>query len=301
MKNIIIITLTLAILLAVGWYALLRPNTTEVVQEEPTTTTSDAEPASTELPEEDEAVSSEATDSDTAVEPESEAVAPIGQSVENRPIMVHRFGTGPTDVLLVGGIHGAYSPNTSRLLERFISHAETNPDFVPGGITLHVIPTLNLDGLATGESPAGRFNANGVDLNRNFDCEWAPEGVWREQTVSGGTEPFSEPEAAALRDYVLELEPEAAIVYYAADGGVYASNCRNGVSTATLELTNTYAQASDYTANESFDFYQITGDAVNWMAKENIPAISVLLSNYDDLEWEQNRAGVAAVFDVFAE
>lgn len=228
-------------------------------------------------------------------------VSELGTSAGGRPIMVHTFGTGANDVLVVGGIHGAYAPNTSALAEQIIAQAERDSEFVPEGVTLHVVPTLNPDGAATGESPAGRFNANDVDLNRNFDCEWQPEGVWQSQAVSGGDEPFSEPEAAALRSYVAAIEPVAAIVYYSAGGGVYASNCRTGVSAATNDLTDTYAQASDYDAFQEFDFYEITGDAVNWMAKEGIAAISVLLSDYTNTEWEQNRAGVAAVLDLYSE
>jgi hypothetical protein len=295
MKNLIIVVV-LAILLGASWYFFMRPSTTDVTQPEDTAMETDEGDVVTD-------------DTPIPVEPDEGIgdgagpvpVVTIGQSVNGTPIEAYRFGTGATDILVVGGIHGAYSPNTNALADRIVLEARQNPNFVPAGVTLHVVPNLNPDGLATGASPAGRFNANDVDLNRNFDCEWQPEGVWRQQTVSGGSAPFSEPEAAALRDYVNEVEPEAAIVYYAADGGVYASNCRNGVTPATLELTNTYADASDYTANEEFDFYQITGDAVNWMASRNIPAISVLLSGYQDIEWEQNRAGLVAIMDVFTE
>lgn len=294
MKNLIIVAI-LALLLGLSWFFFIQPSLTEVSQPADDTEVSEVEPIGDEQP--------------IPVEPDGGIgdgagpipVVTIGQSVDGRDITAHRFGTGATDILVVGGMHGAYSPNTSALAERIIAEAQTNPNFVPAGVTLHVIPTLNPDGLATGASPAGRFNANDVDLNRNFDCEWQAEGMWRSQTVSGGSSPFSEPEAIALRDYVNEIEPEGAVVYYAADGGVYASNCRTGVTQATLELTNTYADASDYTANEEFDFYLITGDAVNWMAKENIPAISVLLSGYQDIEWEKNRAGLVAVMDVFTQ
>jgi hypothetical protein len=295
MKNLIIVVV-LTIILGASWYFFMRPSTTDVTQPEDAAMETDADNVVTD-------------DAPIPVEPDEGIgdgagpvpVVTIGQSVNGTPIEAYRFGTGATDILVVGGMHGAYSPNTSQLADRIVLEARQNDNFVPPGVTLHVVPTLNPDGLATGQSPKGRFNANDVDLNRNFDCEWQAEGVWRSQPVSGGSAPFSEPEAAALRDYVNEIEPDAAIVYYAADGGVYASNCRNGVTAATLNLTNTYADASDYTANESFDFYAITGDAVNWMAKENIPAISVLLSGYQDIEWEQNRAGLAAIMDVFTQ
>ena len=52
--------------------------------------------------------------------------------------------------------------------------------------------------LIKGDVSSARFNADGVDLNRNFDCDWAPTGTWQNKTVSGGTAAFSEPEAAAI-------------------------------------------------------------------------------------------------------
>ena len=88
-------------------------------------------------------------------------------------------------------------------------------------------------------------------------------------------------------------------MYYAAAGGVFASNCSDAVMSETSALTNAYADASGYEAFESFDFYEITGDMVNWFAKNNIPAISVLLSGYESAEFSKNKAGVDAFFNYY--
>ena len=69
----------------------------------------------------------------------------------------------------------------------------------------------------------------------------------------------------------------------------------------TLALTNAYAKASGYKAYETFDFYSITGDMVNWFAKLEIPAISVLLTNHTDIEWEKNLKGIEALLKEYAE
>jgi hypothetical protein len=84
-------------------------------------------------------------------------------------------------------------------------------------------------------------------------------------------------------------------VWYSSAGGVFASNCHNGILPETLTLTNTFAKASGYPAYNDFNFYEITGDMVNWLAKEEIPAISVLLTNHTDTEWTKNKAGIEAV------
>lgn len=227
----------------------------------------------------------------------------IGQSVQGTEIVAHHFGTGDREVLFVGGVHGSFAPNTVAVAEQLITELEAGNISVPAGLMVTVIPDLNPDATGGSNTLAGRLNANGVDLNRNFDCEWNAEGVWRNTPVSGGDESFSEPEARAVRDYVQSNNVIGAVVYYAADGGVYASSCGEpdlDLFPLTSKLTNTYASASGYTANEEFDAYKISGDMTNWMAKEGVPAIGVLLSDYTGSEWSKNQAGIEATLNHFA-
>jgi len=39
---------------------------------------------------------------------------------------------------------------------------------------------------------------------------------------------------------------------------------------------------------------------VNWMAAQNIPAISVLLTSHDDTEFTRNLAGIEAVLNAYS-
>ena len=134
----------------------------------------------------------------------SQAVS--GSSVEGREIEIYTFGTGDTNLLFVGGIHGGYEWNTVVLAEEMISAFSTGELEVPERVTIHIIPNLNPDGtfkvlgmtegftseealaIAPQTVAEGRFNANGIDLNRNFDCKWQPTSTWRGNTVSAGTE-----------------------------------------------------------------------------------------------------------------
>jgi glucan phosphorylase len=118
--------------------------------------------------------------------------------------------------------------------------------------------------------------------------------------VSGGSSVFSEPESTALKNYVAKSSPVAVVVWYSSAGGVFASNCHNGVSNETNAITKKYADASLYKAYQEFNFYKITGDMVNWLAKINIPAISVLLTNHTDTEWTKNQKGVEALLKHYA-
>ena len=38
----------------------------------------------------------------------------------------------------------------------------------------------------------------------------------------------------------------------------------------------------------------------NWLAKIKIPAISVLLTNHEDTEWDKNLAGIKALLQYYA-
>ena len=54
-----------------------------------------------------------------------------------------------------------------------------------------------------------RYNGNGVDINRNFDCNWTanPQDSGGVQAGRGGTAPFSEPESRALGDFIGTYRP----------------------------------------------------------------------------------------------
>jgi len=241
----------------------------------------------------------------------------IGQSVSGNGIKAYSYGEGKEEILFVGGIHGGYAWNTSLLAYEVIDYLEAHPEIIPTNLKVTVIPVLNPDGLktTTGKTErftiqdvpiqesslvAGRFNANGVDLNRNFDCDWQSTGTWKNTAVSGGNSVFSEPEALAIKDYITNKKPAAVVVWYSAAGGVYASSCHNGVLAETQNITKAYASASGYTSNVQFDSYEITGDMVNWLASKEIPAISVLLKNHTDIDWEENKNGIETLLQYYS-
>ena len=241
----------------------------------------------------------------------------IGKSVEGRDISVTTFGNGDKHLLFVGGVHGGYEWNSTLLAYEFINYFKTNNGEVPEDIKISIIPTLNPDGLfaATGlvgefsitdiDDPetrvaAGRFNSNDVDLNRNFDCKWAPYSSWRGETVSAGEAAFSEPEAATLRDYVLTEKPTSVVFWHSKANNVYASECENGVLPETLEVMKVYAESANYGAVPVFDAYPITGDAEGWLASIGIPAVTVELETHDSIEWSRNLAGVNALISLYS-
>lgn len=241
----------------------------------------------------------------------------IGNSVEGRAIEAYTIGTGTTNLLFVGGIHGGYEWNSILLAYEMADYLKSNPSVIPANLTVRIIPNLNPDGLflATGlegkfvatditsnamhTSGTGRFNANKVDLNRNFNCKWARESTWQGKVVSAGASAFSEPEAKALRDYVAKISPKSVVFWHSKANNVYASECEEGVLPETLTLMTAYAKAGGYGAVPSFDAYPITGDAEGWLASIGIPAITVELETRTSIEWTRNLAGVNAILNQF--
>ncbi len=255
------------------------------------------------------------------IEPAETETAPvqkiIGTSVEGRVIESYTYGTGDTPVLFVGGVHGGYEWNSIALAYEFIAEIEQGLFTIPPKTKVVIIPNLNPDGLflATGlegkftvndvpendahQTGNGRFNAHRVDLNRNFDCKWQPESTWRSQVVKAGTSAFSEPEAVALRDTVLALNPAAVVFWHSQANTVYGSECLEGVLPGTLALMNAYAKAADYNSLASFTAYPVSGDAEGWLASLGIPAVTVELETRTSTEWSRNRAGILATLKLF--
>jgi predicted deacylase len=235
----------------------------------------------------------------------------IGQSVGGLPIEAYRFGRGPARLVLIGGIHGGYEWNTILLAYAVVDHYRTHAAEIAAFITLDIVPVANPDGqlLATGKTgrftpadvtaaPAnkvdGRFNGNGVDLNRNWDCDWSPAAHWRDRQVSGGTAPFSEAETTALRRFLSDPPPSGVIFWHSAAGGVFAGGCDARFAAADA-LAAAFADGSGYPFRTSFDSYRVTGDATDWLSIQGIPAIAVELNNHDDTDMAQNLRGIEAV------
>lgn len=117
----------------------------------------------------------------------------IGYSVEARPIeaqLTDPWMNGAADLrtLVIGGMHGDEAA-TIELVRNFHPRA---------GAAAALLPVANPDGAER----AIRYNARGVDLNRNFAFNWRPDGI-----EPGGRAPWSEPETCALRDFILAWKP----------------------------------------------------------------------------------------------
>jgi predicted deacylase len=252
----------------------------------------------------------------TEVTAPASTIKVIGNSVEGRSIEAYSFGNGEQHLVFVGGIHGGYEWNSVLLAYSFIDYLKTHPEIIPKNLTIDVLPSVNPDAVfkvtnqegrfapsdVTSDSKvlsSARFNAHDVDLNRNFDCKWQPKSTWQSKTVSAGTAPFSEPEARAIKDFMLKYHPSAVVFWHSQANGVFASTCDGEPLVETFGIMDTYSRASKYPAIKTFDAYVVTGAAEDWLASIKIPAITVELKNHNDTDWTQNLAGSIALINYF--
>jgi murein tripeptide amidase MpaA len=91
----------------------------------------------------------------------------IGTSVGGRPITAYHYGTGTTELLFVGGIHGGYEWNTVLVAYQLMNYLAANPTVIPANIKVTVIPVLNPDGLnQVVGTTTGNFTAADVSTSQ---------------------------------------------------------------------------------------------------------------------------------------
>jgi hypothetical protein len=127
----------------------------------------------------------------------------IGKSVEGRDLVLHanfplrgKIGADASrkSTLLIGGTHGDERATVAILDNFTASHLDSGRIAEPTAVlSLH-----NPDGHAADS----RYNARGVDLNRNFGHNWNPVS-----DEPPGRAPLSEPETQAIHAFILARRP----------------------------------------------------------------------------------------------
>ena len=232
----------------------------------------------------------------TALRQSPERAFVLGLTPQGRPVEVVQFGDGPRKLVVVGNTHGGPEANTYRLVNELIDHFHANPTQVPTSVRLFFIPSLNPDGLALGS----RFDAAGVDLNRNMNTnlDACPENDWRPSVQgarglvsdTGGPYADSQTETRLIRAFLLDAA--GAIFIHSNAGLVFPATCQHDPSIA---LAATYAAAAGYTYSRFWSNYTITGGMHDWAGSLGIASITPELVTGDQEELPQNLAGLRAV------
>lgn len=176
-----------------------------------------------------------------AAHPTIAQLVTIGSSDEGRPILALKISdnvatdeTDEGDVVFVALHHAREwiaAEMALYLAEYLVTHYNADPALQAcmNNLEIWIIPVLNPDGYVYTADPNGyrywrknrRNNGDGtfgVDLNRNYSYQWGLDsgssGSTNDYTYRGSFA-FSEPETAALRDFVQNLDnPRALLTYH---------------------------------------------------------------------------------------
>ncbi|MBN1805823.1 MAG: DUF2817 domain-containing protein [Sedimentisphaerales bacterium] len=119
-----------------------------------------------------------------------------GRSVQRMPILSYVFGQGPDVTFIMAGIHGN-EPAGIPLVRKLTKYLQNRPEIMQGR-KLVLLAVANPDGVAH----RSRFNANGVDLNRNFPS------ANRVNERTTGASALSEPEARVIKQLIDQHSPD---------------------------------------------------------------------------------------------
>jgi len=123
----------------------------------------------------------------------------IGTSVRRLPILSFVLGQGPDVTFVLAAIHGNEAAGVS-LVRRLGKYLQQQSHLMEGRRVVF-LAVANPDGMAH----RSRFNANGVDLNRNF-----PSANRVNNRQSGATA-LSEPEARVIKQLIDQYSPDRII------------------------------------------------------------------------------------------
>lgn len=124
----------------------------------------------------------------------------VGRSVRGRKIWAVRQGNplAVTVLLSIGQMHGS-EPAGLKITKR-VRKKNVRPD---ADYQLWTIRTVNPDGSRRGN----RYNARGVDLNRNYPGTWS-------SGYRNGRRPASEPETRSVMRFVKRLQPNGVMSFH---------------------------------------------------------------------------------------
>ncbi|MEO0226888.1 MAG: M14 family zinc carboxypeptidase [candidate division WOR-3 bacterium] len=233
----------------------------------------------------------------------------IGFSVQGRAIWAMRVTDNPLleenepEIRLAGNMHGDEHIGTEitlYFLRYLLTNYATNPQVqnLVNNREFWILPTLNPDGKVANS----RYNANGVDLNRDYGYFWAGDG--------GSPGPSSQIENQHMmnhllqNDICLEYNYHSAAYYVNYPWDYHPADPSDSMH--IINLSEIYADSANLTAINGYDWYQVCGSlqdytigtsgALAWTIETDEPAGSsaidqICYDNRDALMDICNRAG----------
>jgi g-D-glutamyl-meso-diaminopimelate peptidase len=237
----------------------------------------------------------------------------IGKTVEGKEIYALKVGNGPREIFMDASLHAREYMTTNVLMEMIdeYTHAYTRNTVFDGyqvksvldQTSIWFVPMVNIDGVTlvqkgvnatsykdsviriNGSSNVARWKANirGVDLNRNFDGNWAPAATekapaWRNFK---GYSVFSEPESRAIRDFVAKHKFQAYISYHSSGNLLYYWNWQSSANELRdLAFAKTIGRKTGYSVMSPL--YKVgSGSSTDWFIRTyKKPGITMEISPY---------------------
>ena len=187
----------------------------------------------------------------------------LGHSVQGRVIWGLKITDNPTieenepEVRICGNHHGneIMSVELPLLMAwHLVQNYSINPNIeeLINNREIWIIPMVNPDGREMGT----RYNAHGVDLNRDYGYVWGGEG--------GSPSPFSQPETQAIRNNALDNNFVLSLSYHTTEAIVnYIWNYKGqpvADHNVVVQLSQQYGSHNGYWVVEGYDWYQTRGD-----------------------------------------
>jgi len=154
-----------------------------------------------------------------------------------------------------------------------------------------VIPMVNPDGRESGS----RYNANGVDLNRDYGYMWG--SGW------GSPGPFSQPEIKVMRTNALDNNFVLSLSYHCSGNIVnYIWNYKHESvpdNAAVVLLSQQYGSHNGYWVTDGYDWYQTRGDTndFSYGCRGDIDWTIEVQSSDITGAWNLNRDAMLEIID----
>lgn len=239
--------------------------------------------------------------------PESIKPFSIGTSVQGNNIQCFKIGNGKIKRLYAFGIHGN-EVGTVKLAHCFLEWLSKK--FDNENYTIFVIPCINPDGYSLAcrqpeyfrGGKTGRFNANDVDLNRNFDTpsfqqssKWSFGKNYSEKTnIYCGKYGGSEPEIKTLTNFIKNEKIQVLFMYHNAGNDVMPNS-----SELAKKLAKSYSDKTGFRLIHADHWKELeqTGTAAEWCDINNVAYIEIEGSTRWGSDWKrQKEAIISTIF-----
>ncbi len=229
----------------------------------------------------------------------------IGFSTLESEITYEKIGDGANQLLIVGGIHAGFAPSSIEIVQALKSHFQENSELLPNNLSIIFISNINPDSVE-----GSLLNPSGVDLDRNWDCDWSPNALVQGVTTAGigGELPFSEAETAVLQSFIVEQREissgQLSVLFFDAGiqtGWVSAGGCGEP-SLTSKRFETLFSSSTNYLSGDVAAIQGQTraGKAIDWLDANGIPAIMIWLPDTNAVDFEPNLEGVLAIIQQFS-